>query len=131
MSLRSSRFCSFDSEGSLALNAVRLGDAAPRVRDTGLQAERTALSWNRTALAILANALLVLRSGWVSREAPITALAFVLLIAAAAAMLYSAWRRQCLLDDRGSIAPSAIAIASATIVALGACVTAIASMIVR
>lgn len=113
------------------LRAVRLNDAALRARDPGLQAERTALSWNRTALAIFANALLALRSGWASGEAPITALAFVLLIAAAGVMLYGAWRRQCLLDGRGSIAPSAIAIASVTIVTLGACATGIASIVVR
>ena len=131
MSPRSSRFCFFDNEGGVSLIAVRPDDARPRARDAGLQAERTALSWNRTALAISANALLALRTGWVSREAPITALAFSLLIAAGAAMFYGAWRRQRLLDGRGSIAPSAIAIATAAIVAMVACVTGMASIVVR
>ncbi len=103
--------------------------ATPRPRDPGLQAERTALSWNRTGLAMLANALLALRAGWVSRDTPITILAFALLIAAGAAVLYGAWRRRHLLNGRGAIAPPAIAIAAAAFVTLVACATGIASML--
>jgi len=39
---------------------------------------------------MLANALLALRSGWASRETPITVLAFALLIATGAAIFYGA-----------------------------------------
>jgi len=106
-------------------------NATPRVRDKGLQAERTALSWTRTALAILVNALLALRSGWATGQAPITGLAFALLFAAAAAMFYGAWRRQCLRDGRGSIAPSALAIAMMAITTLVACATGVAAVVLR
>lgn len=131
MSRRSSRFCFFDNEGGLALSAVGPDDATPRARDAGLQAERTALSWSRTALSIFVNALLALRSGWTTREAPITALAFALLIAAGPAMFYGAWRRQHLLDGRGAIAPSANVIAATAIVAMVACGTGIGSVVLR
>jgi hypothetical protein len=93
-----------------------------------LQAERTALSWSRTGWTVLANALLALRSGWVNREVPITLLAFALLLASAAAVLYGAWRRRQLLGGEAVIAPPAFAIAAATVVTLIACVTAVASM---
>lgn len=105
--------------------------AKPLVRDPGLQAERTALSWNRTALSIFVNALLALRAGWTSREAPITAPAFALLIASGAAMFYGAWRRRHLLDGQGPIAPSANVIAATAVVALVACVTGIASVVLN
>ncbi|WP_217349237.1 DUF202 domain-containing protein [Polaromonas sp. C04] len=104
---------------------------ALRPRDPGLQAERTALAWNRTGLAVLANALLALRSGWASRDAPITILAFVLLVAAGAAVLYGAWRRRHLLNRRGVVGPPAIAISAAAVVTLIACATGIASILVR
>lgn len=102
-----------------------------RPPDPGLQAERTALAWNRTGLALLANALLALRSGWASRETPITVLAFALLVAAGTAILYGAWRRRHLLNGYGRTAPSAIAIATAAVVTLVACATGIASIVVR
>lgn len=98
--------------------------------DPGLQAERTALAWNRTGLAMLANALLALRSGWASREAPITVLAFTLLVATAAAIFYGARRRRHLLNSQGRTAPSVIAIATAAVVTLVACATGIASIVV-
>lgn len=80
---------------------------------------------------MLANALLALRSGWASRETPITALAFALLVAAGTAILYGAWRRRHLLNGHGMTAPSAIAIAAAAVVTLVACATGIASIVVR
>ena len=108
-----------------------LETGARRPPDPGLQAERTALAWNRTGLVMLANALLALRAGWASRETPITVLAFVLLVAAGAAILYGAWRRRHLLNGRGMIAPSAISIATAAIITLVACATGIASIVMR
>ncbi|NBA94820.1 DUF202 domain-containing protein [Pseudomonas sp. R5(2019)] len=102
-----------------------------RPRDPGLQAERTALSWSRTGWAVLANALLALRSGWVNQEVPITLLAFALLVASGAAVLYGAWRRRQLLSAQAVIAPPAIAIAAATVVTLIACVTGVASIATR
>jgi uncharacterized membrane protein YidH (DUF202 family) len=96
-----------------------------------LQAERTALAWNRTGLAVLVNALLALRSGWSSRDMPITILAFALLVASGAAIFYGAWRRQELLSDQGNIAPPAIGIATAAVVALGTCGVGVASIFLR
>lgn len=102
--------------------------AARRPRDPGLQSERTALAWNRTGLAVLVNALLALRTGWVHHETPITVLAFALMVAAVAAVLYGAWRRRHLLNGHGRAAPPAVAIAIAALVTLLACATGIASI---
>jgi uncharacterized membrane protein YidH (DUF202 family) len=113
------------------LSALLADDETPRARVPGLQAERTALSWNRTALAVFANALLALRSGWTDREAPVTALAVALLLAAGAAMIYGARRRKRLLDGRNPIEPPAIAVAMAAIVALVASVTGMASILMH
>ena len=104
--------------------------ATQRPRDPGLQAERTALAWSRTGLAVLVNALLALRSGWASRQTPITVLAFVLLVAAGAAVFYGGWRRRQLLSARGAVAPPAVAIVTAATVTLVACATEIASILV-
>ncbi|MGT2434212.1 DUF202 domain-containing protein (plasmid) [Cupriavidus basilensis] len=84
-----------------AQNIKHADDAPSPGRDMGLQAQRTALSWNRTGVVLLANALLALRSGWTNREALVTALALVLLIAASAVMAYGAWRRLRMLDSGG------------------------------
>lgn len=99
-------------------------------RDRGLQAERTALAWNRTGLAVLVNALLALRSGWSSRDAPITILAFALLLASGAAIFYGAWRRRELLSSQETISPPTIGVATAAVVALGACGVGVASIFV-
>ena len=80
---------------------------------------------------MVANALLTLRSGWASRETPITVLAFALLVAAGAAILYGAWRRQHLLNGYGRTAPTALAIVSAAVVTLVASGTGIASIVMR
>ena len=113
------------------MSPIHLADPSLRPRDAGLQAERTALAWSRTALAMWVNALLALRAGWTNGIAPITTLAFALLIAAGAAMLYSARRRRSLLDGRGSCAPSALATAMVAIVTLVACAAGIAAIFTR
>lgn len=100
----------------------------PLPRDPGLQAERTALAWNRTGLAVLVNALLALRSGWSGRLAPITALGLVLLLAAAAIMLYGAWRRRSLLCGGAVTAAPAHAIGAVVAITLLACGIAMASV---
>jgi uncharacterized membrane protein YidH (DUF202 family) len=111
---------------------VTVHEAAPlRPQDPGLQAERTALAWNRTGLAVLVNALLALRTGWVSRTTPITALAFALLMASGAAFLYGAWRRRHLLNGRGATAPPAIAMAATAVVTLIACATGVAAILMH
>ena len=79
-------------------------------------------------MAVLANALLVLRSGLSSERAGITALAVVLLVAAGALFVFSAWRRRNLLHGPGSVASPALAPALTAIVALAACATGIASV---
>lgn len=82
-------------------------------------------------MAVLVNALLALRTGWVSQATPITALAFALLIASGAAVLYGAGRRRQLLNDRGTTAPPAIAIAATAVVTLIACATGAASILMH
>lgn len=108
---------------------VHADNAPPRTHDPGLQAQRTALSWNRTGLAVLVNALLALRSGWTNREAPVTALALALLVAAGAVMVHGAWRRQRMLDEGDSITSSALSMAVICVVAMFACVTGMASLL--
>ena len=105
--------------------------AAATPRDSGLQGERTALAWNRTGLAVVTNALLALRAGWTSGRASLIFLAFALLVAAGAAAAYGAWRRRHLLDGHGTIAPPAVAVATAATVTLIACATGIASILLQ
>jgi len=97
-------------------------------RDPGLQAERTALAWSRTSLAVLANALLVVRSGLVSERTTITALGFVLLLAAAAIYLHGAWRRRELLSVHRAVAPRAGVMVAAALMAMTACAIGLASV---
>lgn len=101
-----------------------------RPRDPGLQAERTALAWSRTGLAMLVNALLALRSGWTVRDAPITALGFVLLAASGVTIVYGAWRRRTLLVEYEVFAPSAHAVTAVVAVTLLACAVGVASVLV-
>ena len=111
-------------------STVRAESAHSPCHDAGLQAQRTALSWNRTGLALLANAILALRSGWTNREAPVTALALTLLIAAGAVMFHGAWRRHRLLGCGASIASPALLMAAVSAVSIVACVTGMASLLV-
>ncbi|PSL84761.1 hypothetical protein C7T35_10390 [Variovorax sp. WS11] len=108
-----------------------MDDPSLRPRDAGLQAERTALAWSRTGLAIWVNALVALRAGWANGRAPITALAFALLIAAGVAIAYGVRRRRRLLDGRSPCPPSALATAMVAILTMVACATAIASIFLR
>ncbi|MCU1558501.1 MAG: hypothetical protein JWN09_2496 [Microbacteriaceae bacterium] len=94
----------------------------------GLQAERTALAWNRTGLAVLVNGLLALRSGWISGQPTFVVAGAVLLAAAAAAVLYGAWRRRHLLGVGGPTAPGTASMIIATLVTLLACLTGLASV---
>ena len=80
-------------------------------------------------MAVLANALLVLRSGLSSERIAITSLAVVLLVAAGAMFVFSAWRRKSLLHATAHVAPPALAPALTAIVALAACTTGIASIL--
>lgn len=102
-----------------------------RARDAGLQPERTALAWNRTGLAVVVNALLALRAGWTSGRLALVVVAFALLVAAAGAIFYGAWRQRHLSSGDGMTAPPAIAVGAAALVALVACAAGVASIAVR
>ncbi len=73
--------------------------------DPGLQPQRTALAWSRTALALLVNAAAVMRAGAARGSIAILLLGVMLLAAAAGMSACGAWRRRCLLDPAGPIAP--------------------------
>ena len=98
-------------------------------RDPGLQAERTALAWSRTALAILGNGLLALRYGWMSGRVPIMVLALALLLGAAIVHVEGLRRRHELLDAPQLTAPAG-SINMVAAIALAACATGLASMLV-
>ncbi|MOA18833.1 hypothetical protein D3C78_1391750 [compost metagenome] len=78
---------------------------------------------------MLVNALLALRAGWTGRQAPITVLGFVLLLASGALIFYGAWRRRHLLRGQGPIAPSAHAVTAVAAATLLACAVALASVV--
>ncbi|HUP09298.1 MAG TPA: DUF202 domain-containing protein [Caldimonas sp.] len=103
--------------------------ATEAIRDPGLQAERTALAWTRTAFAVLANALLAARSGLASDSPAVTALAFVLLAAAAAAVAYGARRRHALRGIAPAVAaPSHRAMGLTALLALTTCGVGLAAI---
>jgi len=107
-------------------------DARPP-RDPGLQGERTALSWNRTALSIAVNALLALRTGWVHGEPWLLGLSILLLAAAGAAVAYGNLRGRALAGHSGHHEPPAapsLAVALTAAIAVVACATGIASVLV-
>lgn len=99
------------------------------VRDPGLQGERTALAWNRTALSIGVNALLVLRAGWSSGPAAVSALALALLLAAVATAVIGAWRRKRLVHGDAPIASHGPLIAGVSIAAVATCVIGAISVV--
>jgi hypothetical protein len=108
-------------------------DATPdAVRDPGLQGERTSLSWSRTALAVAVNALLALRSGWESGQLALTVVGVLLLLGAAAAVVYGNRRGRALAGHSAQVpsaAPSA-AIAVTTGMTLLACGAGVASVLI-
>ena len=65
---------------------------SPQPPDRGLQRERTALSWNRTALSLVVVALLLVRSGFIASQPLLTVLGALLLVGAAAIVLFAARR---------------------------------------
>jgi len=97
--------------------------------DPGLQPQRTALAWSRTSLAVLVNALVVLRTGAQAGKTPLIVLGILLLVAAAAGVLYSAWRRRQLLQGTPAGAPPAAAMLGAAAVTWLACVGALACVV--
>jgi len=66
------------------------------VRDPGLQGERTALSWSRTCLALAVNGLLALRNGWQSDATALTVTGIILMLVAAAFVIYGNLRGRAL-----------------------------------
>ena len=80
-------------------------------------------------MTVLANALLVLRAGLSGERIAITTLAVVLLVAAGAMFVFSAWRRKSLLHPTGNVAAPALAPALTAGVALVASATGIASIL--
>lgn len=103
------------------------------MRDPGLQGERTALAWNRTGLSLGVNALVALRTGWVSGHGVLTVVGVLLLLSAAAVVVYGNHRGRAL-SDHDSHLPSLTAsprsvglVAAAT---LTACAAGVASVLV-
>ena len=80
-------------------------------------------------MSVLVNALLVLRTGLANERTAITTLAVVLLIAAGALFVFSAWRRKNLLQGTDDVAPPALAPAMTALVTVAACATGIASIL--
>lgn len=90
------------------------------VRDEGLQAERTALAWNRTGMAVLVNGILVLRAGLLHESRPLSALAVIILLAAASTIGYGARRKAQLAAATRPPSIGAVALALVAAVALAA-----------
>ena len=106
------------------------------LRDPGLQGERTALSWSRTCLALAVNGLLAVRDGWQSAALPLTATGVLLLLAAAAFVVYGNARGQALAGrgrhhDRLPEAAPVVPIALLALATLAACAVGIASTLIQ
>jgi uncharacterized membrane protein YidH (DUF202 family) len=102
-------------------------------RDPGLQGERTALSWNRTGLALGVNALLALRTGWVDGHIELTVIGVLLLLTAAAAVVYGNRRGRALSGHDGHHVPPAAPSGAVALVALAtllACAAGVTSVLV-
>src|SRR5262245_33495646 len=104
----------------------RAAAAAVSRGDPGLQPQRTALAWSRTSLAVFVNALVVLRTGAQADKTPLIVVGILLLVAAAAGVMYSTWRRQRLLHDTPPGAAPVAAMLGAAAVTWLACVGGLA-----
>ncbi|MHA7985977.1 DUF202 domain-containing protein [Rathayibacter sp. CAU 1779] len=109
---------------------------ATPVRDPGLQGERTALSWSRTSLALAVNGLLALRNGWQDGAVPLTVTGVVLIVVAAAFVLYGNLRGRSLAGngrhhDRMPQAAPTIPLALLALATLAACGVGIASTLIQ
>jgi len=97
--------------------------------DPGLQPQRTSLAWSRTGLAIFVNALLALRASAQSGQALLAVLGIVLLVAAAAAVVCGAWRRQRLTSPGIPGAPPVPLILASVMVTWLACAAGMVSIL--
>lgn len=97
------------------------------MKDPGLQQERTALAWNRTALLLTVNGGLALRTSWETGQPAYAVVASILLLTAAGASVYGAWRKRALLSATTPVAPSSLAVAAITAVTFVACVAGVSS----
>jgi len=95
-----------------------------------LQPERTALAWNRTALLITVNGALAIKMSWSTGQAAYALVGAVLLVAAAGASVYGAWRRRGPLAATTPVAPHPLAISVIAGISFIACLAAIPSALV-
>lgn len=106
------------------------------LRDPGLQGERTALSWSRTCLALAVNGLLAVRDGWQSGALPLTVTGVLLLLAAAAFVVYGNARGRALAGhgrhhDRMPQAAPAVPLGLLALATLAACAVGIVSTLIQ
>lgn len=97
--------------------------------DPGLQPVRTALAWSRTGLAVFVNAAAVIRSGTSQHHAFITGLGVSMLVAAAGAILFGAWRRHRLMQGDHPIAPPTWTMRAMTVMLLFVCAGGLLSIV--
>lgn len=103
------------------------------MRDPGLQGERTGLAWNRTGLSLGVNALLALRTGWVGGHGILTVVGVLLLLSAAAVVVYGNRRSRALSAHDShlpSLAASPASMGLTAVATLIACAAGVASVLV-